>query len=234
MKYSKLATVFLLAFVVAVPSAFAEIMPINLRPNDATPSIPVEGGKLRADYEARKLEIKAEMEAKRAEVKANVELRRSERASSTASSSRMKNASSSERRLEKQDEIAERHAERTAIRFTAMVERLMNMIERIESRIAKVKANGGVTAEAEVSVSAAKADLVKAQADIAILKNIEVSGDNFQEKFGQVKEAAAKVKADLRSAHTNMMKAIRSLGSAKAGINASSTASTTASTTQSN
>lgn len=230
MSNSKLAAAFLLAFVVAVPSAFAQINPNNLRPNDANPSIPVDGGKLRVDYEARKLEIKAEMEAKRAEVKAEMEVRKSER----ASSSEMRKASSTERRLEKQDEIAERHAERAAIRFTAMVERLMNMIERIESRIAKVKANGGVTVEAEASVAAAKSDLVKAQADITVLKSIEVSGENFQEKFALVKEAAAKVKADLRSAHTNMMKAVRSLGSARAGINASSTASTTASTTQSN
>jgi hypothetical protein len=225
----KLPAVVLLALVLGVSGAQAQV---NTGITAST-SLMEREGKLKAEYELRKLEIKTEMEAKRSEVRAQVELNRGNRASSSASSTKMRNASSTERRIEKQHEIAGRFADKAALRFTAMVERLMTMIERIESRMAKIKAAGGVTTEAEASVSAAKADLVKAQANITLLKDIEITGDNFQTSFGQVKEAAAAVKANLKSAHSNMSKAVRTLGGAKVkvDVNATTTASSTATTT---
>lgn len=228
MKKFKLPAVVIIALVMGVSGAQAQV---NTEIN-AGARVEREN-KLRAEYELRKLEIRTEMEAKRSEIRAQVELNKSNRASSTASSTKMRNASSTEKRVEKQHEIVGRYADKAALRFTAMIERLMTMIERIESRISKIKAEGGITTEAEASVSAAKADLVSAQANVTVLKNINITGDNFQTSFSQVKEAAAAVKANLKSAHTNMSKAVRSLGGSrtKADVTASTTASSTATTT---
>jgi hypothetical protein len=229
MKKFKLPAVILLALVLGVSGVHAE--------ENTGIKVRIDGpgmeSKVRADYELKKLEIRTEMESKRAEVRAEAELKRMNRASSTATSTKMRNASSTEKRIEKQHEIAKRHADKAALRFTAMIERLMTMIERIESRIAKINTEGGVTTEAEASVAAAKGDLVSAQANITILKGITVSGDNFQASFSEVREAAAAVKANLRSAHANMTSAVRALAGfkARANVNATSSATSTATTT---
>ena len=148
------------------------------------------------------------------------------RATSTATST-----DKAARREAFQKEIAKKKAEKTARVMAATVERLEKLLTRIESRIAKIKAEGGVTVEAEVAIAAAKADILKAKAEIAAFATLELSGDNAQENFERVRTVAKEVKEIIKSVHTNLTKAVRSLNlSAKSKVDAAatSTATTTA------
>ena len=169
---------------------------------------------IRAQYEERKLEVKAEMEATRLEMKAEV------RANSTTSTS-------TQIRVGFQKEIAMRQAKNTVRVMTATVERLMVIIERIESRIEKIKAAGGDTSVAESEIVEAKANLIKAEANITLLEEIDLTGETAQANFKLVREAAVKVKVNIRAAHTDLMLAVRALGGSRTGVNATSTATTT-------
>lgn len=132
----------------------------------------------------------------RAEVRAEIEARQ---------------ASTTERRVEMQRNLVKRKAEHTARVFTATVERLEKIIVRLESRIAKVKALGGVTTESESFVAEAKNHLSLAKLSLAAFSSIDLSGDKARDNFERVRAVATEVKGHIREAHTSLMKAIRSL-----------------------
>lgn len=132
----------------------------------------------------------------RAQVRADMEARR---------------ASSTERRVAFQIEVAKRQAANVARVLTATVNRLEKIIDRIESRIEKVKAEGRATLEAEASIEAAEENLADAKASIALLGTLELEGERAQENFEEVRMAAAEAKAHIRLAHRNLVKAITSL-----------------------
>ena len=139
----------------------------------------------------------------RANVRANVEAKK---ASTTE-----RKASSTERRVEMQKNLAQRKAEHTARVLIATIERLEKIIVRLESRIAKVKALGGVTTETESFVAEAKNHLSLAKLSITTFSSIELSGNKARDNFERVRAVAAEVKGHIREAHTSLMKAIRSL-----------------------
>lgn len=120
-------------------------------------------------------------------------------------------ASSTERRVEMQRGLAKKKAEHVARVLTATVERLEKIITRLESRIAKVKALGGVTAETESFVAEAKSHLSLAKLSIAALSSVDLSLDKARDNFERVRVAAAEAKGHIREAHTSLKKAIRSL-----------------------
>ncbi|MEK9171626.1 MAG: hypothetical protein AAB782_00090 [Patescibacteria group bacterium] len=120
-------------------------------------------------------------------------------------------ASSTERRVEMQRGLAKRKAEHTARVLTATVERLERIIVRLESRIAKVRGNGGAVAETEAFVAEAKNHLSLAKSSIALFVSLDLTGQKAQENFERVRTLAAEVKGHIREAHTSLMKAIRSL-----------------------
>src|SRR3989344_5211282 len=120
-------------------------------------------------------------------------------------------ASSTERRVEMQRNLAKRKAEHTARVLTATIERLEKIIVRLESRIAKVKALGGVTTETESFVAEAKNYLSLAKLSIITFSSIDLSGNKARDNFERVRPLAAEVKGHIREAHTSLMKAIRSL-----------------------
>lgn len=122
-------------------------------------------------------------------------------------------ASSTEKRVEIQQDIAKRKAEHSAKVMAATIERLENIIARIESRIEKVKAAGGNTAESERFVAEAKANLSEAKVSLEAFASVDLSADKARENFSRVRAVAAEVKIHLRAAHTSMMNAVRVLKS---------------------
>jgi hypothetical protein len=141
----------------------------------------------------------------RADIKADIEARQ---------------ASNTERRINFQIDIAERLATNVGRVLTATVTRLERIIDRIESRIEKIEARGGSTTEAEASIEAAEKNLVDAKASINLLTSLDLNGEKAQENFAAVRSAAKEAKSHIRLAHENLMKAVRSLMSASAKVEA--------------
>ncbi|MBI2673993.1 MAG: hypothetical protein HYX23_01800 [Candidatus Zambryskibacteria bacterium] len=147
---------------------------------------------MKLDLEARWAEMDARREAKKAEIEAR-------RASSTA------------KRIEFQQEIAKRKVERVTKVMLATIERLEKIIVRIESRIAKIKTRGGDTTESEKFVAEAKTNLSDARVKVGAFAGIDLSSAKAAENFERIRAAAAAVREIIRTAHENLMMAVRSL-----------------------
>ncbi|KKU50236.1 MAG: hypothetical protein A3F53_01070 [Candidatus Zambryskibacteria bacterium RIFCSPHIGHO2_12_FULL_48_10] len=122
-----------------------------------------------------------------------------------------RNASSTEKRMELQSNIAKKRAVNTSRVLTATVERLGNIATRIESRIAKVKAAGGDVTQSEAAIAEARNHLSLAKTSISAFTSIDLSTGDVREKYDRVKAVAAEVKTHLREAHRSLMKAVVSL-----------------------
>ncbi len=131
-------------------------------------------------------------------------------------------ASSTAKRIEIQQNIAKRQVQRAGKVLSATISHLENILARVESRIAKVKAEGGATAESEGFVADVKVHLSAAKTSLAAFSSIQITSDKASENFQAVRNAAAEVKEHLKEAHESLMKAIRAL---KPGmrVNATST-----------
>lgn len=143
----------------------------------------------RANVEARKAEMeakRAEIDAKKAEMKAN--------------------------RVEFQQDVAKRKVENTTRVIYATIERLEKIIARIESRMAKLKSNGGNVAGSESYVALAKDNLLKATAAVTVFAGLDLSSEQAQDNFERIRTAAAEAREFIRSAHENLMHAVRLLG----------------------
>ena len=135
-------------------------------------------------------------------------------------------ASSTEARAEMQLNIVKRLSANAARVLEATVNRLEQIIVRIESRITKLKAAGAATLESEEFVSEAKVHLEKAEVSISALSSIELGGETIRENFSEVRSAATEAKLHIRAAHTALMKAVRSL-KASGGVKVESEARAT-------
>ena len=132
-------------------------------------------------------------------------------------------ASSTAKRIETQRSLAKRKAANTARVLSATVERLEKIIVRLESRIQKVKALGGNTAQTETYVAEAKNHLGLAKGSIALFASVDISGDKAQENFERVRNVAAEAKGHIREAHRSLMNALRTLGGVRSEIKKSAT-----------
>ncbi len=177
---------------------------------------------------ARSLEFRAEMEAKRSAEREKMEERRNTMQDKRASTSdRMQDkrdnmqerkASSTERRIEFQQNIAKRQVEHVSRVMRATIERLEKIIVRIESRMDKIKAEGGDTSSSEEHVALAKADLQAAELKIDAFVNIDLSSDKAKDNFERVRSAAKEVKDLIHSAREHLSDAVRSIVPAKANV----------------
>jgi|SRR3989338_8791828 len=165
-----------------------------------------------------RVDKEAQLEAKRAEMDAKRETKRAE--------AELKRASSTVKRIELQQDTAKRKVEKTAQVITATIGRLEGIIARIESRIAKVKERGGSVSESEKFVATAKVNLSDAKAAVAAFTSLDLSGDKAKDNFEQVRTAAAEAREIIRTAHQNLMMAVRSLSSVEIDATASSTPAT--------
>jgi len=163
----------------------------------------------KAQIEARRVE----MEKKRLEFETEAAKKREERAME-AEKHRAEIETKKEEMLAKQAEfkrdIAERRIENAGRVILATVERLTNIADRIESRIEKVAAGGGETADAANYLNAARADLEAAKTSVAEFDKLDLSGDDAQVNFELVKVAAKEAKDNIRSAHENLKNAVSS------------------------
>ena len=128
-----------------------------------------------------------------------------------------------ENRSDVQVQVATRKAENTLRVMSATVERLEKIADRIDSRIEKLKSAGGDTAESEGFLAEARVDLANAEASLEVLVSIDLSGESFQENFQRIRAVAVEAKGHIRSAHENLMNAVRLLGQVEAGVRVDAT-----------
>lgn len=165
---------------------------------------------LRGDREAMQMELKeerdahrAEMEAQWAEADAQREARREE--------FEARRAEFQANRIEFQQEVVERKVERTVRVMLATIERLERIGDRIESRIGKIKDRGGETAESEGYLASARVNLSEARETVELFSSLDLTSDEAPQNFERIRELAVEVREHLRSAHRNLMLAVRSL-----------------------
>jgi len=171
-------------------------------------------GKARIELEVKMEERKASSTERRAEIKTNIEERK---------------ASSTAKRIELQQSIAKRMAGHASQMFSAMIERLEKLAERIQSRVDKVKAEGGVTTESERFLADAKIDIEQAKTSLRLFASIDLSADKLRDNFTKIREVGTEIKGHLKEAHQSLVKAIRAL---KPGAKVDARASTTVQTLQ--
>ena len=129
-----------------------------------------------------------------------------------------KRAETREKRIEFQKDVAKRKVENTARVISLTIERLEKIIVRVESRIDKVKTSGGATAESKSYVALAKDDLVKAEAVVATFASLDLTSEKAQENFEKIRTAAGEAREYIRSAHENLMLAVRNLSSKEVNL----------------
>lgn len=124
----------------------------------------------------------------------------------------MRKASSTQRKVDLHLNVARERAGKVLRGLNATAERLERIIERVESRISKVRADGGVVTESETAIASAKNHLSQAKASISAYASIQFTASStVRENFQQVKSAAAEAKMHLRETHKALVEAIRSL-----------------------
>ncbi|MFH1472805.1 MAG: hypothetical protein ABIF06_00075 [bacterium] len=177
-----------------------------------------------------------EMQAKRDALEKEANQRREERmkeAEARKLEIESKREEMQAKRVEFQQETAKRRVENTKKVTLATVERLLKIAERIDSRVDKIIENGGDTAEAEGFVAAARADLEAAKTSAEAFVTLDLSSDNAQENFEFIKVAADAAKGHIRSAHENLMMAVRSLKNTQNSVEDSNTDTSTNENTES-
>ncbi len=118
------------------------------------------------------------------------------------------------------------------LRLQATINRELAIMAKINSRIEKVKANGGSTADAEKYVAEAKVYLDKAQLELDAMKNTALNDTTIdsattfalaKETISAMKSSIQNLEKDLRSAHQSLQKSVGSLRGVSQLKNASST-----------
>jgi hypothetical protein len=115
-------------------------------------------------------------------------------------------------------------------RFNAAVERLEKLTLRIESRIAKMKAEGKITTNAETHIAVAKEEIAKAKVEIAKIPAVLETAFESEVKgriFAELRVSTNAVQTALKNAHAALARAIASLkpGSPEVRINAEASSS---------
>ena len=179
-------------------------------------SVSAQEASLNASLDTRAIQAQAQ-------VRAEVEARRvqaDERREAARIEAEAKRAQTQSKRVEFQQAVAKRQVENTARVILATIERLENIIVRLESRMAKIKAQGGVTSESETFVAAARANLSDARLAVDAFVSIDLSSERALENFQRIRATAAETREHIRAAHRNLMMAARSLGSVEINLEA--------------
>ena len=146
----------------------------------------------RADIDAMRESKRLEMEAKRAEIKA--------------------------KRVEFQQDIAQRKVENASRVISATIDKLENLVTRVESRISKLEANGGDTTASKSHIALAKGSILKARAAVEAFASIELTSDKARDNYEKIRVAAAEVREHIRTAHRELMQAVRLLGQVQSSL----------------
>ena len=179
-----LSTLLFLALVFgAFSSVSAQEASLNTSVN--TEAIQVQA-QMRAEIEARRAKADERREAARIEAEA-------------------RRAEAQSKRVEFQQAVAKRQVENTARVILATIERLENIIVRLESRMAKIKAQGGVTSESETFVAAARANLSDARLAVDAFVSIDLSSERALENFQRIRATAAETREHIPAPHPNLI-----------------------------
>src|SRR3989344_482514 len=179
-------------------------------------SVSAQEASLNVSLDTRAIQVQAQM---RAEIEAR-RVQADERREPLRVEAESRRASSTARRIEFQQDIAKRQVENTARVILATIGRLENIIVRLESRIAKIKARGGLTSESEGFVAAARVNLSDARLAVDAFVSIDLSSERALENFQRIRATAAETREHIRAAHRNLMMAVRSLGSVEMNLEA--------------
>lgn len=137
-------------------------------------------------------------------------------------------ASSTARKVELQENIVKRMKEKAEKVMQAAIERLERLATRLESRIAKVKAEGAVVTDSERFLAEARTHISAAKAELVVFSSVTLSADRLSDNVEALRTEAGKVKEHLKLAHSSLVKAIRAL---KPGRSIDAKATSTATTT---
>lgn len=171
---------------------------------------PAEVDARRAEMEKRRQELEAEATKKREEIRLQAEERRAQ------VETRMEEVRA--RKAEFQQEIAVRRVENTSRIMLATIDRLSGIADRVASRTLSLRTRGADTSESEGYMNSARADLSAARDSARALTALDLSGETAQENFEKIRVAAAEAREHIRSAHTNLMQATRSLATLEASL----------------
>lgn len=212
MKLKKITIALLALVLLAGNSAYAQDETSTTRPGFQGREKVEE---MRANYQLRREQVGEAQEKVRADMEARrLEMR--EKMLAWTASSTERRALIAEKRAEMRQSHINTLVENATKMLTVTSERFDKIIERIESRIEKVKTAGGNTADAEKFVSAAKTDLAEVKSMILNLPKVEVTdadSASAPRNFETLRSAVKIVKEEMRSVHENLKNAVASLKS---------------------
>jgi chromosome segregation ATPase len=173
---------------------------------------------LRGEIKDKRQEVRAEVEQKKGEIKTNLEQEREKIKSE---------------RIQFVNKQVGNLVEQMTKRFNAAVERLTKIADRIDSRIAKIKATGKDTSGAEASVADARAKINQAKTDIAKIPDLVNEGiatTTPKERFSGLRTLADTIRKELEGAQSSLTKALKTLRGLSPEHNATTTPPTASST----
>ena len=173
---------------------------------------------LESYYEARRVELQARQEVMRKEQETRRQALETEMEAKRAETQSRMNTGTTTGRAYGLENAVERQVRNTLRIGIATVDRLEMIAVRIESRIAKIKAAGGVTTEPESLVASAKSDLSLARSNMEDWPSVDLLGERAQDNFQRIRVAAAETKEYLRTVHEKLIAAVRLLGSIQASL----------------
>ncbi len=172
---------------------------------------------------AQTKEVRQNMMEKRAEIKEEVKEKREEVRTNAA-----------ERRAEIKEEVQNKRVDNKInavhLRFQATIERQEGIVARVESRLAKIKAEGGNTTEAEKILTEAKGHIAEAKKALENLKTIagtNTASTTPQASFETLKNASAEIHKHLKASQDSLSKLVERMKVIKVKVNNQLKATTT-------
>tara|TARA_B100000508_G_scaffold134553_1_gene125396 strand:- start:429 stop:1169 length:741 start_codon:yes stop_codon:yes gene_type:complete len=173
--------------------------------------------------EATRVQMQEQQQAiqeRQQEAQENMETRRAEIASTSAAKREGMQERVDERRAQLQERAQTRItnlAANVSNRMDAMIERLQNIIDRIDSRIDKLQENNVDTSDAEASLASAQLSVDAAAAEIANIDSLvaEVAGsEDVRAAWATLKLQYQTIKDYLKTGHTELRNTVASLKAA--------------------
>jgi uncharacterized protein (DUF3084 family) len=161
----------------------------------------------------QKSPIREAIETKKSQIKDTQEKLREVAQKATTTRKELKDLRADDRGFK--HEIAKMRATVATKVYNATIARLEKLADRIQGRIDKVKANGGVTTEAEGFLATAKTNISDAKAHIVTMQSADIStstaSTTARANFESVKTEAKVARQLLTQAKQNLQKAVNAL-----------------------
>tara|TARA_B100000508_G_scaffold141059_1_gene145730 strand:+ start:2307 stop:2984 length:678 start_codon:yes stop_codon:yes gene_type:complete len=172
--------------------------------------------------EERREALQEQAAERRAEIASSTEARRAEFASTSEARKEAAQEVREERRIQLQAQAQTRItnlAANMSNRMDAAIERLTNIADRLDSRIAKIQAEGVDTSAAEASLASARMSIDAAAAEIATIDTevaAVVGSENVRTAWEGLKAKYQEIKNYIKTAHTELRNTVEALKTAVA------------------